>query len=248
VSGEYVEVNGLKTYYEVHGDGPPLLLLHGGFGNAPSMAPISEILSRHHRVYLPERRGHGHTPDIGEITYELMTEDTVGFMRAMGIERAHVIGYSDGAIICFYLGIRHPEAVDRLVPISGNFHWNGLSERSRTMFEKSTPEAFAQVLGDLVSHYNEVSPDGPDHFPVVFSKLQQLFLTEPNLTTEDLAAIKAPTLVLAADRDLMSIEHTLELHRAIEGSQLCIIPGANHNLVFDRTEEVCAAVLRFLSG
>jgi pimeloyl-ACP methyl ester carboxylesterase len=248
VSGEYVEVNGLKTYYEVHGDGPPLLLLHGGFGNAPSMAPMRAILSRHYRVYLPERRGHGHTPDTGEITYELMTEDTVGFMRAMGIERAHVIGYSDGAIICFYLGIRHPEAVDRLVPISGNFHWNGLSKRSRTMFEKSTPEAFAQVLGDLVSHYNEVSPDGPDHFPVVFSKLQQLFLTEPNLTTEDLAAIKAPTLVLAADRDLMSIEHTLELQRAIEGSQLCIIPGANHNLVFDRTEEVCAAVLRFLSG
>lgn len=247
MSGQYVDVNGLKTYYEVHGEGEPLLLLHGGFGNAPSMAPMTSILSKRYRVYLPERRGHGHTPDIGDITYELMSEDTVGFMRALGIEKAHIVGYSDGAIICFYLGMRHPEIVDHLVPISGNFHWSGLSERSRTIFEKSTPEAFAQVLGDLVAHYNEVSPDGPDHFPVVFNKLQRLFLTEPNLTAEDLAAIKAPTMVLAADRDLMPIEHTVELHRAIEGSELCLIPGANHALVFDRADEVCAAVLRFLS-
>jgi pimeloyl-ACP methyl ester carboxylesterase len=245
--GNYVGVNDLKTYYEVHGEGDPLVLLHGGFGNAPSMTPMSNVLSERYRVYVPERRGHGHTPDIGEITYELMAEDTVGFMHAVGIERAHIIGYSDGAIICFYLGIRHPEIVDRLVPISGNFHWNGLSEHMRAVFEKSTPEAFARVLGDLVGHYNEVSPDGPDHFPVVFSKLQHLFLTEPNLTTEHLAAIKAPTLVLAADRDVMSIEHTVELHRAIDGSQLCVIPGANHNLVFDRADEVCAAVSRFLS-
>ncbi len=211
MSGDYVDGNGLKTYYEVHGNRPPLLLLHGGFGSALSMAPMANILSKYYRVYVPERRGHAHTPDIGEITYELMAEDTAGFMRAAGIERAHIVGYSDGAIICLYLGMRHPEMVDRLVPISGNFRWVGLTERSRMMFEKSTPEAFAQVLGELVANYNEVSPDGPDHFPVVFGKLQKLFLTEPNLTPQDLAAIKAPTLVLAADRDLMTIEHTVEL-------------------------------------
>jgi pimeloyl-ACP methyl ester carboxylesterase len=248
VTGAQIDVNGLNTYYEVHGDGPPLLLLHGGFGNAPSMAPMTDILSRIYRVYLPERRGHGHTPDIGDITYELMTEDTAGFMAAMGIERAHIVGYSDGAIVCFYLGMRYPALVDRLVPISGNFHWKGLAERSRKMFENSTPEAFAQVLGDLVSHYNEVSPDGPEHFPVVFKKLQRLFLTEPKLTPDDLGAIRAPTLVLAADHDLMTIEHTVELHQAIVGSQLYVVPGANHNLVFDRADEVSAAVLRFLSA
>lgn len=248
MSGDYVEVNGLKTYYEVHGEGEALLLLHGGFGNAPSMAPMSSILSKNYRVYLPERRGHGHTADIGEITYEVMAEDTARFMRAVGIERAHIVGYSDGAIICFYLGMRNPELVEKIVPISGNFHWSGLSERMRSVFEKSSPEAFAQVLGDLVSYYNEVSPDGPEHFPVVFGKLQKLFLTEPNLRAEELATIKAPTLVLAADRDLMTIEHTVALHQAIAGSQLCIIPGANHNLVFDRADEVCAAVLTFLES
>jgi pimeloyl-ACP methyl ester carboxylesterase len=246
MSGDYVDVNGLKTYYEVHGAGPPLLLLHGGFGNAPSMAPIARRLAPRFRVYVPERRGHGHTPDIGAITYEAMAEDTAGFVTALGIERAHMVGYSDGAIICFYLGIRYPDRVEKLVPISGNFHWKGLSERARAVFEKSTPEAFAQVLGDLVSHYNDVSPDGAEHFPVVFAKLQRLFLSEPNLTMEDLTSIKVPTLVVAADRDLMTLDHTIDLHRAISGSQLCIIPGANHNLVFDRTDEICAAILNFL--
>jgi pimeloyl-ACP methyl ester carboxylesterase len=243
-----VDVNGLNTYYEERGDGPPLLLLHGGFGNALSMEPMAAILSRQYTVYLPERRGHGHTPDIGEITYELMTDDTAGFMRAKGIEKAHVAGYSDGAIICFYLGMRYPDLIGKLVPISGNFHWNGLTERMRAVFAKSTPEAFSEVLGDLVTHYNEVSPDGPDHFPAVFAKLQRLFLTEPNLTVEDLASISAPTLVIAADRDVMSIEHTVALHHAIAGSRLYIVPEANHNLVFDRADDVCAALLRFLAA
>jgi len=104
------------------------------------------------------------------------------------------------------------------------------------------------VLGDLVGYYNEVSPDGADHFSVVFGKLRRLFLTEPNLSVEDLSSINAPTLVLAADRDLMTIEHTVALHQAISGSQLCIIPGANHNLVFDRADDVCTAVLAFLGS
>jgi pimeloyl-ACP methyl ester carboxylesterase len=247
VSGDYVDVDGLKTYYEVHGSGEPLLLLHGGFGNAPSMAPMARVLAKHYRVYLPERRGHGHTPDIGDITYNLMAQDTAEFMKAMGIERAHIVGYSDGAIICFYLGMHYPQLVEKLVPVSGNFHWNGLSDHMRAVFEKSTPEAFAQVLGDLVTYYSEVSPDGAEHFPVVFAKLQRLFLTEPNLGVEELAKIKAPTLVIAADRDLMTLQHTLALHEAISGSQLCIVPGANHNLVFNRADDVCVAVLRFLS-
>jgi len=241
-----IEVNGLDTYYEVHGDGPPLMLLHGGFGNAPSMAPMTDILSKHYKVYLPERRGHGHTADPGEITYELMAEDTAGFMAAMGIEKARIAGYSDGAIICLYLGMRHPQIVEKMAPVSANFHWNGLTEHMRAVFEKSTPEAMAAILPEEVKYHRENSPDGPDRFPIFFAKMQKLFLTEPNLTLADLAGIKVPTLVLAADRDLMTIEHTVAMHRAIEGSQLCVIPGANHALVFVRAEEVCAAVLRFL--
>jgi len=141
-----IDVNGLNTYYEVHGDGPPLMLLHGGFGNAPSMAPLTDILSKHYSVYLPERRGHGHTADIGEISYELMAEDTAVFMAAMGIEKAPIVGYSDGAIVCLYLGIRNPELIERMVPISANYHWNGVTEHMRAVFEKSTPEALAMIL------------------------------------------------------------------------------------------------------
>jgi pimeloyl-ACP methyl ester carboxylesterase len=212
------------------------------------MAPLTDIIAKQYQVYLPERRGHGHTADIGEINYELMAEDTAGFAKAMGIEKARIVGYSDGAIISLYLGMRYPDLVERMVPISANFHWNGLTDHMRTIFEESTPEAMVAVLGDEIAYYKEYSPDGPDHFNEVFLKMQRLFLNEPNLTAADLATIKAPTLVLAADRDLMTIEHTVEMHKAIEGSQLCIIPGANHALVFMRAEEVCATVLRFLEG
>jgi pimeloyl-ACP methyl ester carboxylesterase len=166
----------------------------------------------------------------------------------MELGKAPVVGYSDGAIIALYMGLQYADLVDKLVPISANFHWNGMTEHMRSVFEKSTPEAFGAVLGDIVAYYNENSPDGPEHFPVVFAKLRKLFLSAPTLTTEDLANIKAPTLVLAADRDLMTIEHTVELFSAISGAKLCILPGTNHNLVFDRADEVCAAVLRFLGA
>jgi len=246
-AGHYITANGIKTYYEENGRGEPLVLMHGGFGTAESMLPMSAELSKHYRVFVPERRGHGHTPDAGPISYDLMAADTIAFMEALGIAKAQLVGYSDGAIVGLFMAMQRPDLVNKLAPISANFHFNGLTEHMRTIFANATPEAFAAVLGDLVTAYNAYSPDGPDHFPVLFAKMKELFLTQPTLTVDDLAAIKAPTLVVAADRDLMTIEHTLALFQAISNAQLCIVPGANHNLVFDKADQVSAAVMRFLS-
>jgi pimeloyl-ACP methyl ester carboxylesterase len=98
----------------------------------------------------------------------------------------------------------------------------------------------------LVKRYDEISPDGPAHFPVVFEKTKRLWLNEPNITKEELAKIRAPTMVMAGDRDAIPIEHTLEMFRSIKGAQLCIIPGTTHFLMFQKPDMVNRAILDFL--
>jgi pimeloyl-ACP methyl ester carboxylesterase len=102
-------------------------------------------------------------------------------------------------------------------------------------------------MAALIKRYDEISPDGPAHFPVVFEKTKRLWLNEPNIAKEELAKISAPTMIMAGDRDAIPMEHTLELFRSIKGSQLCIIPGTTHFLLSQKPDMVNRAILGFLT-
>ena len=242
--GAYVDAGGVNTYYESHGEGEPLLLLHGGLCTIETFFAQTPELAKRFRLILPERRGHGRTADVdGPITYEAMARDTVAFMAALGIESAHFVGYSDGANVGILVAMARPDLVRRFVSISGNFDCEGLTDEGRAFFESMQADTFIPMLADL---YKKASPDGPDHWPVVFEKMRRMFLSEPKIRPTQLGSIKAPTLVMAADRDLMTLEHTLALFQAIPNAQLCIVPGATHALLFEKPAVVNAAVLAFL--
>lgn len=244
--GAYVDVGGVNTYYEAHGEGEPLLLMHGGLCTIETFFGQTPELAKRFRVILPERRGHGRTADVdGPITYDAMAADTIAFMRALGIESAHIVGYSDGAIVGVLVAIRRPDLVRRFVSISGNFDCDGLTDEGQAFIESMQPDTFIPMLADL---YAKASPDGPEHWPVVFEKMRRMFLNEPKISPAELGSIKAPTLVLAADRDLMTLEHTLALFQAIPNAQLCIVPGTTHALLFEKPAVVNMAVLDFLGG
>ncbi len=110
----------------------------------------------------------------------------------------------------------------------------------------ATPESFRKEQAKLVKRYDEVSPDGPAHFPVVFEKTMKMWLNEPHIRREELAKIGAPALVVVADRDVITPEHTLELFRSIKGAQLCIIPGTTHFLLSEKPDATNRAILEFL--
>ncbi len=243
-NGQYINVNGLNTYYEVHGEGEPLLLMHGGFCTIDTFFGLTPELAKHYRVILPERRGHGRTADPGEISYQLMAQDTIAFMQALGIESAHLVGYSDGANTGMLVAIQRPDLAKKFVSIGGNFDAGGMTAEANAMMEHATPDSFIPML---VNAYKAVSPDGPDHFPIVFEKIMRMWKNEPKITLEDLGRIKAQTLVLVGDRDLMTLEHSVELFRAIPGAQLCIVPGTTHGLIFEKPALVNQAILNFLS-
>src|SRR3989442_9432169 len=160
----------------------------------------------------------------------------------------NLIGWSDGAIIALQVAISRPDLVKRLVSVGGLFNAKSQSPEDLKWIRSLTPESFRKLMPGLVRRYDEVSPDGPAHFPIVLEKTKRLWLNEPNIAKEELAKIGAPTMVMAGDRDAIPIEHTLELFRSIKGAQLCIIPGTTHFLLSQKPDMVNRAILDFLTA
>ncbi|HEV8652531.1 MAG TPA: alpha/beta hydrolase [Actinomycetes bacterium] len=240
--GKYVQLGAVKTWYDEHGSGQPLVLLHGGLVDArwfePNLAPLAE---RFH-VYIPERRGHGHTPDVpGPITYQLMADDTIAFLDTVVGEAADLVGHSDGAFVAMLVAMQRPELVNRLVMISGGFNKSGDADPDMEW----DVDQIAQFLGPA---YGEVSPDGIDHFKVVATKIGEMAAVEPNLQASELAKVTQRALVMFSDDDLVTLTHTVEMYDALPNAELAVVPGTSHFLTQEKPHLVNAIVLDFLTN
>src|SRR5262245_27645137 len=138
-NGDYVDIGRIHCYYEVSGSGDPLVLLHGGMCTAETFDGQTPALAEHYRVYLPERRAHGRTSDVpGPITYEIMAQDTIAFIEAVGIERAHLVGWSDGALVGLLVALWRPELVGKLVLMAQSINWGGVRPELVTFLGHTT--------------------------------------------------------------------------------------------------------------
>ena len=245
----HLQIKNSRIYYQTSGAGEPLLLLHGGFGTVEDFASQTPELAKHFRVVAFERPGHGHTADTAEpFSFATMSVYTIDFIEALKLGATNLVGWSDGAIIALLVAMSRPQLVKRLVSVSGLFNANSQSPEDLNWIRSLTPESFRKNMTALVKRYDEISPDGPAHFPVVFEKTKRLWLNEPNIAKEELAKISAPTMVMAGDRDAIPMEHTLEMFRSIKGAQLCIIPGTTHFLLSQKPDLVNRATLDFLTA
>jgi pimeloyl-ACP methyl ester carboxylesterase len=243
-AGTRTDVDGVPTWYAEHGEGEPLVYLHGAFGDSRELDPVRDAYTARFRVYAPERRGHGRTPDVdGPFSYPAFAADTIAFLDAVVGGPTDLVGYSDGAITALHVALERPDLVRRLVLISGQFHRRGLISGFL-----DTPDAAAMLVDTpLAVAYGEVSPDGVDHFPVIVDKVIEMALTGPTLTAEQLPAVGARTLVICADDDGVHLEHTVELYRSLPDSELAVVPGTSHLLVLEKPEQVTRLVLDFLT-
>ena len=222
----YLSVNGLDMYYEVHGDGEPLLLLHGGAGSIPEK--WIPLFSPHFRVIAPEQMGHGRTADVAgrAFHYHDMAEDTRELLRLLEVESAVVVGYSDGGIIGLDMAIHHPASVSRLAVTGANASFDGYTEENKEWVRALDPPS-----EPVSERYRTLSPDGGNHWPVVLGRMKPMWAAEPSFTDAELARIAAPTLLIFGDRDIVTPEHAVEMFRAIPGAQLCVIPNAGHGIL-----------------
>lgn len=242
--GTYVQLGPVKTWYDEHGSGEPLVLLHGGMVDArwfePNLAPLAE---RFH-VYTPDLRGHGHTPDPeGPYTFQAITDDAIAFLETVIGGPAHLVGHSVGAFVLMQVAMQRPDLVDRLVMISGGFskHGDAVPQAEGDW----DIDAMQQFLGPA---YAEVSPDGADHFRVVAAKVGEMSAKEPYLEQSELAAIQARTLIMFADDDLSTLQHAIEMYDVIPNAELAIVPGTSHFLTQEKPELVNQILLDFLTN
>jgi len=247
-TGEYAEVNGINLYYETHGSGRPLVLLHGGLGSGEMFGPVLPTLAEHHQVIAVDLQGHGRTADIDRpIDLRLMADDVAALIDHLGLEGADVVGYSLGGGVAWQVAIRHPEKVRRLVAVSANIRRDaiyaemlgqqGQVNAAAAEFMKETP---------MYELYQRVAPR-PEDFPRLLDKIGALMSQDFDLS-EDVRGIQVPTLVMAADADMAPPSHYAEVFKLLDGGlrdggwmgegrpagghALAILPGLTHYNIF----------------
>lgn len=236
----HVDIAGHPTWVTRSGAGEPLLLLHGGASCSDDvLAFLGPPLAERYEVIAFDRRGHGYTADTNEpFHYESMADEVVGVLETVVRGPAVVVGWSDGGIASLLAARKRPDLIRRQVLIGANFHHEGIVLEGL----EDDPDFDASVA----QGYAARSPDGPGHFPVVMEKFLTMARTEPTLTADDLGGIEVPTLVLAGDDDLVSLEHTVAMYAALPEAQLAVVPGASHAVPVERPAEVAGTILAFL--
>jgi pimeloyl-ACP methyl ester carboxylesterase len=241
--GQYATVNSLKMYYEIHGTGKPLVLLHGAFG----WATVYPTLAKDRQVIAVELQGHGHTADIDRpLTIEQMADDTAALLKELKIEQADFFGYSMGGTVGLAVAIRHPKVVRKLA-INGS-HAGKIADA----YEPETLKQFKSLSADfappvLKDQYDRVAPD-PKRWPTLVAKVKKMGLEFKGFTREDMQSIKAHVLVTIGDRDGVRPEHAVEMFRLIPNAQLAVFPGANHFLLWQNPEKLLPTIAAFLDA
>jgi pimeloyl-ACP methyl ester carboxylesterase len=228
----------LDTSYEADGDGPPLVLLHPGLADARAFERNVPGLAEHRRVYRPDRRGHGRTPDVdGPISYAGMADDTLAFLEQVVGGPAPLLGHSDGAPVALLAALKRPDLVPALVLGAGVFHHDGWAPGAIDMDD--------ELRAFFRDYRAEVVPQ-PERFDAVVEKLDRMHREEPTLTPADLAAYPGRALVMVGDGDWeIPIAHTLALRDALR-AQLAVVPGTGHGLFAEKPALCNRIVVDFL--
>jgi pimeloyl-ACP methyl ester carboxylesterase len=245
----YADVNGLHMYYEEHGEGSPLVLLHGGMLNIElNFAGLIPDLATRHRVIGVELQGHGRTADLDRpISPAALASDVVGLLDHLELGRAHVLGHSMGAAAALELAVSYPDRVRSIVPISASVRPEGLHEDLMDPAKQATSTRLptAQDFADMQATYQRLSPH-PDHFDEFLATLSASQSDLEGWSDEQLAAMTAPTLLVMGDRDFMTVEHGALMLELIPHSSLAVLPDTTHMQATRRADLLIPMLARFL--
>ena len=213
--GGYLPINGLNLYYEVYGElgtsKPPLLLIPGAFMATDSMKAWADTFARERAVIVFDQQGHGRTPDTSrQISYEQFADDAAALLRALEVQRANVMGYSQGGGVALQLAIRHPSLVSKLVSMSATFRKDGWYPSVLEAIGGLSAEAFAGT--SVETAFKKHTPNAKA-FDAYLEKMKNLNINDQDITDEEMRSISAKTMVIVGDADGVKLEHALAMFK-----------------------------------
>jgi pimeloyl-ACP methyl ester carboxylesterase len=236
------EVNGIQVYYAVYGEGDPVILLHGGLGHSDVWGNQVTELSKTHQVIVMDSRGHGRsTRDEERYTYEVMASDVIALMDFLMIDKASLVGWSDGGIIGLVMAINNPERLERVFAFGANSDPSGITA------DLAEDAVFNQYIENAGMDYAKLSST-PDDYEGFLTAIGEMWATEPNIT-DQLKNITIPVTIADGEYDeAITREHTEMMTKEIPGAKLVILPGVSHFAMWQNPEEFNTALLEFLSN
>ena len=260
-AGQYAEVNGINLYYEIHGSGRPLVLLHGGLMSGETFGPVLPLLAERHQVIVPDLQGHGRTADIDRpIDMRLMAGDIAALIDYLKVDKPDLMGYSLGGGVAFQTAVKHPDKIRRLVLVSANIRRDAIPAEMLAQ-QGQVSGAAVEFMKDTPMYqlYQRVAPR-PEDFPRLLDKIGESMSKDFDYS-EEVRGLKMPTLIVAADADMAPPSHYIEVFKLLDGGlrdggwmgegrpkgghALAILPGLTHYNI--GTSPLLAAVtLNFL--
>ncbi len=243
-TGQYADVNGINLYYEIHGTGRPLILLHGGLMMGEMFGPVIPLLAQRHQVITVDLQGHGRTADIERpIDVRLMADDIAALIDHLGVERPDLVGYSLGGGVALQTAVKYPAKIRRLVVVSANIRRDAIPGEMLAQ-QGQVGAAAAEFMKDtpMYQEYQRVAPR-PQDFPRLLDKIGQSMAKDFDFS-EDVRGLQVPTLIAAADADMAPPSHYVEVFKLLDGGlrdggwmgegrpkgghALAILPGLTH--------------------
>ncbi|WP_421944988.1 alpha/beta fold hydrolase [Pedobacter sp.] len=250
----YSDVNGMKMYYEIHGKGKPIVLVHGGGSTIQTnFEKVIPLLAKNREVIAVEIQAHGRTSDRNaDLTFEQDADDIATLLKNLNIGKADFLGFSNGGTTTLQIAIRHPKLVNKIILGSALAKRNGVPDWFWGFMAQAKLENMPKPLQD---GYKKVAPN-PDGLQVMHDRDAKRMVNFKDIPDEQIKAIKAPTLIIIGDKDVILPEHALELHRQIANSELAIIPGGHGEYIgeittlkpdFKESELVIPLIEKFLN-
>jgi pimeloyl-ACP methyl ester carboxylesterase len=243
-TGTYAEVNGVNLYYETHGAGRPLILLHGGLGAGEMFGPILPALSEQHEVIVPDLQGHGHTADIDRpIDARLMADDIAALINHLGLHEPDVVGYSLGGGVAFFTAVKYPEKVGKLVMASAHVRRDAIPAEMLAQQEQVNASAVEFMKDTPIYELYERTAPRPEDFGRLLDKIGESMERDFDYSDE-VRGLQVPTLIVCADADMAPPSHYVEAFKLLDGGlrdggwmgegrpkgghALAVLPGLTH--------------------
>jgi len=229
----YSDVNGLKMYYEIYGEGKPLILIHGGGSTVQTtFGRVIPMLAKHRKLIAVELQAHGRTSDRDNgLSFEQDADDVATLLKNLNISKADFFGFSNGGTTALQIAIRHPELVDKIVAASALCKHNGVPPQFWDFMKQARLENMPEQLKE---GYQKVASD-TSGLKIMHDKDAKRMVDFKDIPDEKIKSIKAPTLIIIGDKDVITPEHAIEMHRLIANSELAIIPGGHGEYIGEIT-------------